>query len=1616
MITDNRHVSKPSDGKKYTKADFLGIANKDLWALKQASELIGMRRPPASDDAFPINTLVEFTAPDGTTYRGKVASKDGDDYIVNTQPGESYLVPPVKLAKVTPDADMVKEAMRREVTPTIRMVAASNVLDRHIVKVAYIGRQPTDEQLKHWASEHFDLELVDAIPRGSQKIDLIFKIAAEDVKPQGTAAEMPGERGKALSSEEIQGTGMIADAIPGGLSEGCKPSDFDPKALEDGVQVEMEHTNDPEIAQEIAMDHLTEDKEYYKKLKNIEACIITFEDVVPQQYTLEETIKEAQLGTPGAGEAYGDLVRAARWVLARFNDSNPKYYAIPEETEVSGEGDNRVARLSFTLNKKTEDDTLTGLYISRQGTIVHEAGPDTKPVRGFVQVDSEGNLPSVMITGPTGPHSIQDYGFNLQASAEMSGFNACMEVADNVLAEHGEYTAAAQADFDARLTKLAVDPTAKQYWQSAFGDYGKKFTSKVPRMLDKKMKQKKASKKIAQEAHHEVDTFAVEYWTNYFGSSAFNDRWYGEQFVRPIIPTRLTKGADKIASDYAAYVKKTPGGKYEVKSESNPDWSGGTYDSKEAAEKRLQQVEFFKHKKSEVEETIEKIAAGQQIDPRIQQFAESIVSLKQRASGVVSGGYGKKFKRGQPDQLAADVLQKVSQTTGVDVNSPQFARQLVVALYKNPKMLNQIQPMLHEYYTKSTGIQPKQDILRTINEKALSPSAWYRGVQQGIGGVQKGLGVLGEQWQKFKNAPSGQFTPQTPGQATLMRASKTAADEPPTTPEKIEVVSEEPETAPEKPVVSPTQSPAPEKKEITTDMLADEESLTEAYVQEYQRLKNDFVSAPIDQRPALDLAVQEAATAMRRQRAKELALNKKYEEQEKAKKPFSKVSPDRPYEAKDLPLPEAATGRPISSEEKKVILSRIDAELASGKYNDEFVSLMHSNERLFRRPKQDGSSYKYPFLSARQIVLIDPAYLILNAPQVYPELAPEFAKLGIAVWTKGILWDLLHPRKRPRTHDEKVKEEAQKLVDARDRAKAREYKEKVEALPWRTPEQMLKLEKEMESKGKEPSAPPEEYGIITPEIRQQWKEQEEEQALKQEYKRPSSEPRLELGKRHRELDRQLKMTESMMEREGLPRNEIEEALKKIRKQHPELYESTRALPEEKVREKVEKKVTTEERQQKIKEMMERSKDILNWRIPSTGEGASKDMGGMTLKEALQAQEGKGSLAKPKFNREQIANFMAQNHPEMWLKYIEVVAAADAETKFINEEDKKEHVRAILTKEHKRIRDIEFMEKPKKREPKETEEMGTAEYKDMISHATYDWKIPSGPFAGKTISSIMSKDPTMEESRDADWNRMKAIKWLLGHNYNPENKEFSGNEFKYYLEGIGADKARELKTKFIDIASKLPWAAIEVLEGMGITTVPRNLLALNKTLKSALEEAERSGNNAAAEIIRPALAELTPSTEAVGKASASMNKKSDAGPKPFAYNVPDKDDDEDYNHKKHNMQPARTRTRFKVTRLYSTSSSQDAGYAIMELAWDPEKFENMSTQNIQHQIVSYVKGLESTKEPHDFGIMGRPRITEMDRDAGVAQIKVRCSNTRGLITLNYTDDSHDVQLNPLCMLR
>ena len=55
--------------------------------------------------------------------------------------------------------------------------------------------------------------------------------------------------------------------IEGGAAAGRLPTSVNPVQLHMGSTEEMEHTTDRDIAREIAMDHLVEDRRYYTKLK-----------------------------------------------------------------------------------------------------------------------------------------------------------------------------------------------------------------------------------------------------------------------------------------------------------------------------------------------------------------------------------------------------------------------------------------------------------------------------------------------------------------------------------------------------------------------------------------------------------------------------------------------------------------------------------------------------------------------------------------------------------------------------------------------------------------------------------------------------------------------------------------------------------------------------------------------------------------------------------------------------------------------------------------------------------------------------------------------------------------------------------------------------------------------------------------------------------------------------------------------------------------------------------------------------------------------------------------------------------------------------------------------------
>lgn len=76
---------------------------------------------------------------------------------------------------------------------------------------------------------------------------------------EGEAAETNDTEIEQLAQEK-DNTGEI---LKGGKGDGKLATEFDPEQIKKGLTVEMEHTDDPMVAIEIVLDHLSEDPEYY---------------------------------------------------------------------------------------------------------------------------------------------------------------------------------------------------------------------------------------------------------------------------------------------------------------------------------------------------------------------------------------------------------------------------------------------------------------------------------------------------------------------------------------------------------------------------------------------------------------------------------------------------------------------------------------------------------------------------------------------------------------------------------------------------------------------------------------------------------------------------------------------------------------------------------------------------------------------------------------------------------------------------------------------------------------------------------------------------------------------------------------------------------------------------------------------------------------------------------------------------------------------------------------------------------------------------------------------------------------------------------------------------------
>jgi 8-oxo-dGTP pyrophosphatase MutT (NUDIX family) len=97
-------------------------------------------------------------------------------------------------------------------------------------------------------------------------------------------ADYMGADIKQLLAPAIKKFANTKDVLPGGEADHVPDSAFNPEALSEGKTHEREHTNDGQVAEEIAKDHLSEDPAYYKKIEQVEKGASVYLDQALRMY------------------------------------------------------------------------------------------------------------------------------------------------------------------------------------------------------------------------------------------------------------------------------------------------------------------------------------------------------------------------------------------------------------------------------------------------------------------------------------------------------------------------------------------------------------------------------------------------------------------------------------------------------------------------------------------------------------------------------------------------------------------------------------------------------------------------------------------------------------------------------------------------------------------------------------------------------------------------------------------------------------------------------------------------------------------------------------------------------------------------------------------------------------------------------------------------------------------------------------------------------------------------------------------------------------------------------------------------------------------------------------
>lgn len=157
------------------------------------------------------------------------------------------------------DIDHVQHAFDRQLAVGGRLVAivSRGALERSDKKAT---------AFRAWLEEHG--AHVEELPDGSFG-------GTDSERKTGVATSLivvnkPGEKAVTKALDAFGDFFEKAEKLRGGHADGKSDEDFDAADLDAGTEHEREHTDDEDTAREIARDHLDEDPDYYRKLKDLE--------------------------------------------------------------------------------------------------------------------------------------------------------------------------------------------------------------------------------------------------------------------------------------------------------------------------------------------------------------------------------------------------------------------------------------------------------------------------------------------------------------------------------------------------------------------------------------------------------------------------------------------------------------------------------------------------------------------------------------------------------------------------------------------------------------------------------------------------------------------------------------------------------------------------------------------------------------------------------------------------------------------------------------------------------------------------------------------------------------------------------------------------------------------------------------------------------------------------------------------------------------------------------------------------------------------------------------------------------------------------------------------------